>query len=299
VDPAWGDALAALDSEPKPASVHSYGYGDVVPPSDGGGPMGTYFQATVAAGHYKGINYGGPHNLKIASSTGTQGNVWSRATATAPPIGDFDYAPVHSVYVPEQKRSYVVGRSNRRGPHWFDHTTKTFQRGTGVPFEDTPDPAPEYPYDSGLVLHIPERKLLVAIFRVARKLRVQWMDISTLNPTLGGTATLSEVIEVPITNTNTPWHHGFYFPDSGKIVLGKTLLRGTTTIDTQAVYELEIPNKLTDNWKATRRPFASGIIDWSITWQGMMYLPALKSALFFPKAEDTAPDTVYVYRPNP
>lgn len=290
-DGTYGDPLPAVDSQKRAPSNHTYGHGVVVPPA-GPATYGTFFSPCATGGPaYNSGNFGSAHTLQLASLTTPASNGWVRSSAATFTITQ---TPAFSAYV--NGRTFIVSRSGG-APLWYDHATDSYVTGTGAGFTNlstADDP------DSGALVYIEERSLLVLLARKGGVVVAQWMDVSVAQPTLGGTATLSASLGVGSSGTIGTWaNQAFWCADSSRIVVGKIVVSGS--IDTAAVYEIQIPATVTNTWTVTRQPFVSGTIPWSAdgsNWQRMAYLPSARCALVMFYARDSGADTIYAFRPH-
>jgi len=293
IDATYGDPISAVDAQKRAAANHTYGHGTVLPPS-GADAYGTFFTPCTTGGpRYNSANFGSAHELPIASLTTTASNAWARASSST--FSASFSLPAFSAYV--SGRTYIFTRSGG-APIWYDHATDAYVTGTGTGFTNlntADDP------DNGALVYIPERSLLVMLTRKSSAVNVQWMDVSVAQPTLGGTATLSASLGVGSSGTIGTWaNQAFWCADTSRIIVGKIVVTGS--IDTAAVYEIQVPTTLTDTWTVTRQAFVSGTLPWPTggsNWQRMAYLHTAKCALVMFNANDLGTnDTIYAFRPH-
>ena len=280
----------------QPGSPHSYSCGDIIGPENGGAQYGTLVQiASSAVNLNNDAGASAAHKidfdtLTLQKSDGTN-RKWTRITNNVGPSGFLGASPHYTAFVPAQNRIYYFASSGSTA-RWFDRNTNTYVMGTGTGF----DLGPSDGFDSGIVFHVPSRNILVAMYPQGNTLKVQWMDVSVNQPTIGGTATLSQSLAI-----SDPWSAATWVPDSNRIVLA-----GVTGDDT-AAYEIEIPSTLTNTWTVTRAPFASGQTftpydkqaGIGLTYKKFQYDPKVHAIVYMPRAErDGVNETIYVYRPR-
>jgi hypothetical protein len=142
---------------------------------------------------------------------------------------------------------------------------------------------------------VPSRSLLVFMYPLNGQLKVQWMDVSKAQPTLGGTASLSTSLAV-----SDPWSAACWCPHNNRI-----LVAGVTG-DNTAVHEIVIPQTLSNFWQVTRVPLGAGQTlvppdrqaDYGITWKKFHYDEKVRAIVYFPVASPDGNETMYVYRPR-
>lgn len=127
----------------QPASVHTYGVGDIIGPENGGASYGSLVNVVCGGGPYVGTVLAEvAHKVDFGTLDGyADGNtgsyVWQRigkkigsATGSAAfyTIGN----PLWSTYVPEQHRIYYEGHagSNTQPIKWFDTQTNSYTVGS-------------------------------------------------------------------------------------------------------------------------------------------------------------------------
>lgn len=290
LDETFGDY--AVGDQWVPGAHSTYGHGGVLPPSAGGAVFGTFFAPFAPSGNGQ---WGGPHVLQINSLVDPGLNVWARASPV--PLPHPQHPPAFSAYSPNENRSYYMSRNLGASARWFDHSSSawgtTAQPGLNVGDADDPD--------SGVLILVPERGMLIGIVRKSGFLSVQYSDLSGGEPASPRAAELSMPL-VPRQGgppSYATWHAAFWCPDNQRLILGNVLKEGLP--DSGAVYEVEIPTTATDPWPVTRQPFSVGSLVWPEgTWQNFSYLPRVKAALVMFKANDLpeGPDTVHVFRPH-
>jgi len=310
---ATGDANSKLNfdymestvGDGAPGSPHSYASGDIIGPANGGAACGTYIQVLAAAVNH--ANDGGAvaaHKLDFndtfsASST----RRWQRVTnATGDAIFGNTPAPYYTALVPAQNRIYVTpnGPNVQGVVRWFDLTSRTWVQGTGIGFSNGESDG----FDSGIKFYVPSRNLLVFVYPLNAQLKVQWMDVSQAQPTLGGTATLSQTLRVGSSAVTTNWSAACWCPLNSRIIVAGVFASGA--MDTTAVYEITIPSVLSTTWPVDRAPLGAGQtlvppdtqLDRGVTWKKFFYDEKVRSIVYFPLASPDGDDTVYVYRPR-
>lgn len=280
----------------KPGAPHSYGCGDIIGPEHGGAAHGTFMQVISSAVNY--ANDAGAvaaHALPLDSMSSTSSErSWRRVTdATAEATFGPWAAPVLTSFVPAQRRIYIVtnGMQVPGWVRWFDTEQKTWVTGTGTGFGyDGADG-----FDSGALLHVPERNLLLCLYPVKGKLRIQWMDVSKPQPTLGPAVKLSVALSLSM-----PWSAACWCTHSGRIIVAGVLREKT------AMHEIEIPPVLTNTWTVTRAPFGAGQTfvtadparKAGVTWKKFQYDEKLRAVVYMPLAASEGDDRVWVYRPR-
>lgn len=288
IDSQCNATYAEATSDGKPCAPHNYGSGEVLGPTEGGAAHGTFLQVVRGACNVPGfISAQVAHKLDFANTTdGPSVRNWARWNNNVGALTPWT-APFFTAHVSAQSRVYIQtnGDSADGLVRWWDRATGTYVRGTGTTFGyDGADG-----FDGGALFPVPERNLLVCMFRSSGNLTVQWMDVSVSQPTLGGTATLSSALAVP-----TTWSAACWCKDNSRIIVGDV------TGDTTAVHEITIPATLTNTWTVTRQPFGASQ---SISWDGVRcfrkwsYDEKVKAIVYHDQAAPTGDDTVKVYRP--
>ncbi len=298
----WADALPAIQADPAVSAVHSYSMLAVIPAANGGATYGSLFTPNAGGGKQgpattAGVSYygDGAHICDIASLTTPTANLWRRAATFL--TGSEGWISTHyAAHVPSSNRVYYMHR-NTPILYYYNVATDAWGQSSGTPFSGA---AAGYDFDAGLFVHVPSRNLLVFLTRFNATLQIQWMDVSVANPTLGGTATLSQTIHLKAwVNQNEAWRHAFWCPDTNKLIVSKTLVSAGGAYDATGVWEIDIPTTLTNTWTATRVTPAGMNIPWlDRSWQSFVYYPAMRTSLMLHTAQDTGtPDTVYAYSP--
>ena len=253
IDPNWKDSLA----EPgKPTGPHSYKLQGVLGPEFGGGPQGTFINGFAAAVAFAGYNSKCAHALPLLSPEAPSGGPgspqWQRFSATADPVpGPSWGAPLLSAIVGPQMRMYLVpnGGGIPGAVRWLDLVTGQYVTGSGVGFGY--DSGEGRPGDvAGTLVYIPERALLVCIYRLGGVLRFEPMDVSVAQPTVGAAATLSQSLPVA-----QEWSCAEWVPTCRGT--GRIVLAGITG-NADAFYEVEVPAVLTNMWNVERAPLPAG-----------------------------------------
>lgn len=311
-DNATGNANSRLNTtyfdstiDGKPGAPHSYASGDIIGPEYGGAASGTYVQVIAAAvNHANDAGAVAAHKIDFNDTTSApSARSWQRVTnATAnASFGDWP-APLYTAFVPPQNRIYITpnGPNVEGVVRWFDLATKTWVVGSGIGFSNGESDG----FDSGIKFYVPSRNLLVFVYPLNAQLKVQWMDVSKAQPTLGGTATLSQGLAVGSSAATTNWSAACWCPLNNRIIVAGVFNGGA--MDTTAVYEISIPNILSNVWAVARAPLGAGQtlvppdtqLDRGVTWKKFFYDEKVRSIVYFPLASDVSNDTVYVYRPR-
>lgn len=271
----------------QPASTHTYACGVIIPPANGGAACGTFFRPIGGGPNYaNSTTTQGAHHLPLTDTSGPF--TWARTTNNT--SGSAVNTPQFTAYDPDLNRTYYQTENNGQKIRWFDHSAGTYNASTG---------AAGFPVDSdastgGVLLYISSRRLLLHAFVKGGEVVWRYADVSGSNPTLGGTATLSASMPA-----GTGWSAADWVSDISRIVVGG--LNQSGSLDTAAVYELEIPATLTDTWTVTRRAFSTGTIPWAArdVFRKWAYHPHCKSFIYRVSATRSPNnDTVYVYRPE-
>ncbi|MBL8342376.1 MAG: hypothetical protein JNL30_12980 [Rubrivivax sp.] len=289
----------------KPGSPHSYASGDIIGPEHGGAASGTFIQVIAAAVNY--ANDGGAvaaHKIDFADTTSApSARTWQRVTnsTAGASFGDWP-APLYTAFVPSQNRIYITpnGPNVQGVVRWFDLATRTWVVGSGIGFSNGESDG----FDSGVMFHVPSRSLLLFLYPFNGLLKVQWMDVSKAQPTLGGTATLSQSLRVGPSASTTNWSAACWCPLNNRIIVAGVF--AGSVMDSTAVYEIAIPTTLSTTWAAERVPLGAGQslvppdhqLDRGVTWKKFFYDEKVRSIVYFPLASPDGNDTVYVYRPR-
>jgi hypothetical protein len=291
MDYTWGE----YQIDGKPMSLHSYGLLCVQDPATGGAANGTLWLPGILAGQVASFKSGAAHRLPLLSTSAAP--VWARGSTTAPtvagdPVGMADY-------VPAQQRVYLTYHNDLNVVRWLDTTTQAWVIGSGVGFSMA-----QHVFAGGdcwaTMLAIPERDLLLMLGRsnATGNLVIQWMSVGAAvsQPTLGGTATLSQALAL-----ESPWTSATWCPDNNRL-----LVMGAAG-DLGAVYEVAIPAiPGSQTWAVVRVPLGSGqtlsnTMAGSIgnVWGKWSYDRRIKACVFVPLAvrQGDGNDQVHVYRP--
>ncbi|MBL8324564.1 MAG: hypothetical protein JNJ89_06355 [Rubrivivax sp.] len=278
----------------KPGAPHSYGSGDIVGPEHGGAAHGTYTQVFSAAVNAR--NDAGAvaaHEVPFDSMTeSSAARRWRRVTDSIGNIGAAS-APMLTAFVGAQRRVYFItnGMNVPGSVRWFDRNARTWVRGTGTGFSyDEADG-----YDSGAFFHVPQRNLLVCMYPVGGQLKVQWMDVSATQPTLGSQVTLSQNLGLAM-----PWSAACWCPHNNRIIVAGV------AGDNTALYEIEIPASLGGVWTVTRAPLPAGQtffpldsqLGYGVTWKKFQYDEKVRAIVYMPLAASDGDDKIWVYRPR-
>ena len=203
-------------------------------------------------------------------------------------------APILTAFVGPQQRVYITPN----GPdvaglvRWFDRTTRTWVRGSGAGFNYGESDG----YDSGILFHVPSRRMLVCMYPLEGRLKVQWMDVSVSQPTLGPAVQLATPLAV-----SDPWSAACWCPLNERIVVAGV------TGDTTAVYEIAIPVEPGNApWPVSRAPLGAGqtlvppdrTLDRGATWKKFHYDEKVRAIVYMPLASRDGDDTIWVYRPR-
>lgn len=272
------------------ASPHSYGSGDVV--------AGKFIQYYLMAAGDLGLKDGASvQSLDLTNqSTAATARQFVRLSTTAAWSFPGSSAPQFSRYVPAQNRTYVFHHAAQNNPWWFDFNTNTCVVGTGVAIGIN-----ESTVDTGGLILAESRDLLIAGIRTASgTLKLNYMNVAAgvNQPTLGGTANLSQTLTVP-----DNWGAICWCSDSQRI-----LIFGVTG-NTNRVYEITIPTTLTSTWTVDSHVLPGGktivSTNFAVYGKSCDYNPKTKSVVFLASNPTGSPhlarsgnDVVQVYRPR-
>jgi hypothetical protein len=249
----------------QPAAPHSYGSG-VALPAAAGASKGSLFIPMIMAPCYQPANGMGSFTafrLPLDSDNGATGSYNWQLVATHPTypsgtvggtqLGPYVAAPIWSVYDAARNRT-IYESAKQLGIRWFDHSTSSYVEGTGTALDRTPGMT----VDTGQVIIVPERGIIVAIMRpAAGNVWIKYADITALQ---FGWNNVVRTLSAPI-NVPPGWSAACWCADAqgGQ---GRVLVGGVTGDDT-AVTEIAIPANLNDQWVVERAPFGAGE---SMTW---------------------------------
>ncbi len=250
----------------QPGASHTYGIPVVIPPANGGATYGTILLTqNPAIGTQNQIGAISGHALDLIDTSATFPLWWYRHTDEHinEPLGGWN-APCLCTYIPEFNRVHMTHRGNSTAPRWYDIdiaenvTGVPWVDGTGTPFDYYLSDSIGGDAESGCQFHIPERGLLVCCWSKDSLVKIQWMDITDPDPTLGGTATLSQTLSTqmlasdPEFASRANWGAATWCPYSQRIICAGV------EQDDEAAYEIEIPVDLEDDWTVTRAPYGTG-----------------------------------------
>lgn len=232
---ALGECTAELPTI-RLTNQHVYGSGDVID----GKLTQVYSQA---CGYANFASFAAAHELDLNPAVSAATKSWSRLRATVGTISPGG-APTLTRYVPAQNRIFLLPRGGGApyGLQWYDRASNTYVTGSGTGFNYSDGDAPGFDPRTGAFLHVPERDLLIAAYRLSGNLTIQYMNVASgvSQPTLGGTATLSASLAVP-----DIWGAIGWCPRNNRLhVFG-------VTGNTDKVYEIEIPGTLSSTWTVT------------------------------------------------
>lgn len=234
----------------------------------------TYTSASSASQSLQTLDLSNPAAANTA-------RVWVRESGTLGALTGMS-SPTHAVYVPSQDRIYFMPRGTGN-LKWVDWASKSYVTGSnagwGYDASDTNGGDPQ----SGALLHVPERNLVLCCYRSGGNLTIQRISTTDTQPTVAS-VTLGSTIAVPVDGAQAlAW-----CPRSARV-----LLLGST------VHEIAIPATLTDTWAVT-----SHVPNIAITypalgaWGKFEYDDNIR-AIVIPQAfVDTGNDVVQVYRPR-
>lgn len=230
----WGDTGAGT----APAGPHSWQIGGVLAPQDGGAGCGSIINIVNPAAGAIGLNFKAAHKLDLPSTTPSAGS-WSRYSAAGGVLDGAWPAPVIASIVPEQMRAYIATNGNGapRLLRWLDMAAGTYVTGSGVGFDYDDADSPGGGSDaSGRMVYSAARRLLMVPMRDDGVLRIQWMDVSVDQPTVGGNATLSQTVTI----AEAAWSAVCECPLTNRLIVFGA--HPTT------VYEIDIPVDPTSTW---------------------------------------------------
>ena len=284
----------------KPGSAHTYGSGDIVGPEYGGAANGTFARVITAAVGNVGLDGAlASHELRFASTTTASDRLtWVRMSDESHPTGASWATPHLTAFVGPQQRIYIQTNDGGQNVRWYDRVQKAWIAGTGRRFDFDASyggGANGNAFDSGIMFYVPVRGMLVCMYPLDDKLIVQWMGVTVAQPTLGGTATLSQ--ELTLT---WPWSAACWCPHNNRIIVAGV------AGDNSAVYEIEIPTNACNTWAVSRAPFGAGqtfvpgdpAAGIGITYKKWHYDERLRAIVYMPFAAYSGDDKVWVYRPR-
>lgn len=295
MDQDYGDALIAVDGQRRPGARHSYAMDGIQPAKYtgvSGGVMFSVFPPGVGFSAYNAAGKAvvGASLLPMHSTTNPAANVWRRAGS------DLSLVPLNTAltnttlqaFVPQGRRTFWHSNGAPNALRWWDHYRARHVTGTGPSLL-----AGTRNYNSGLLLPIPERGLLLGMRETSANLgvlTVSWLDTTQANPQVGGTAVFSTPIYI---NTATSvWSHAWWVPQTQKLYVVKALLGPAGALDTNGLYEVSIPAVLTNPWPVTRIALSAGAMTFSPfegDWQTFRYLPEARVAAFVDYDKNAGP----------
>ncbi len=291
------DTLPGIGLVPyQPGAPHSYGCGEVHGPEHGGAACGTFFQiARAAVNHANDAGAASAHRLEIADTTSpSSSRTWVRDSEVVGVMTALNPgAPIWSVHVPEQQRTYLFGYAqNGAKLRWYDHVAKAHVTGTGDSFDWA---AGDGPYGAGAFFYVPARQIIVGMWPAGGNLRIEIIDVSVAQPNATKVArTLSAAVPVP-----NNWNHGCWCEDNSRILVGNV------SAGNDRVVEIAIPASLGGTWPVETVPFGAGqsiafeppasICNSFKKWK---YNRAVPGIVYMRQAVASGGDTVYVYRPR-
>lgn len=282
--------LEALGGPPvRVAAGHSYGCGDII--------NGYLYQVANQAVGYN--NWGSAlaaHRVPIADITvPSSTRSWERLTnETGFGAGKWTVfsSPLLTRYVPAQNRIYAMSRGGG-APYplqWYDLATNQWVTGSGTGFNYANSDANVFSPETGQLIHVPGRELLLGCFRLGGNLVIEWMDVSVPQPTLGGSASLSQSLALPVS-----WQAICWCSRNNRI-----LVFGVTG-NTNRVYEITIPTSLGSTWTVDNHVLPNGatiVLDDVRCWKKIDYEPQIDGIVIFKQALETGADSLQVYRPR-
>jgi hypothetical protein len=278
LDPAF-DPLHCEYGDGQPGAGHSYDTLAIVPPSDGGAPLGSLVRVASFAVHVNAsANTGWAHRFDFTSTTMRDGQ-WTRWSVNGPPNHLFPGAC--SAYDSIRKRIWwIAGLSSApRFVRYLDVATRQ-QREIG--FASASGLAPTADPDSTTLRHHARLDILVLTCTVQQKVVLAFLRCGQAEQ--GWTlAPLSQTIAANVGSA-----HGFdWVPESGKFVL-------LTDADNASLYDITPPAVLGSAWSVVRRPLAAAAIpNARVIGKRWSYVPALQSFIWM--ASSTS--AVVAYRP--
>lgn len=242
------DWSAALDNGNNLSEINTYGEATGSNPLKLGGPHSYGSMVVVGAAKDKVLlaynqAYGYANVGEAAQAlqsmdlsnpaTANSARAWVRESNTLGALANMT-SPVHACYVAGQDRVYFMPRGGGN-LKWVNWAAKTYVTGDNAGWAyDTSDTDGGDP-QSGALIAVPERNLVLGCFRTGGNLVVQYIDTTQTQPTVV-TATLGTTIGVAVNGAQAlAWCSRS----------AKVLLLGST------VYEIAIPTTLTDSWTVT------------------------------------------------
>lgn len=300
IDPQWLDAIPAVSAERAPPGIHTYTGGVML---DAVGPFGSYFNPFVGAAGTINANtayatLGAAHTFTISSDSTPAANSWARAGSLPGFSTNGAQGPLVAAYCETQNRVYYAINNLGSSVRWYDVASGQHVVGNSNGFQI----GGGGDYNAGQLIYVKSRELLLYVMRSpSATVQVQWMDVSSANPQLGGTATLSQTLDLEsfAVGKSYAWCWAFWCPDNSRLHVFGVKVGGV--FDNTGMYEIAIPATLGSTWNVTRREISgtAGLDFSTYTWQPPQYLPAAKAMVWFPhanRASDGA-DSVIVYRP--
>ncbi len=278
VDPAFNLTYAEY-GDGQPASGHTYDTLAILPPSGGGGPLGSLIRVGSHGAH-PGVARGTTHAHRFDFEATTRAaGVWSRWSNNALkglPSG------ACSAYDSTRKRFWnIAGLSSN--PGFIRYLDVAARENREVPFIKGASLAPPANPDSMTMRYDPARDLLILSCTVGATLRLTWLRCES--PEKGWfTPNLSNPIAAM-----AQWTHPFdYVPEVNKFVL-------LSPADSSAVFDIVVPTDPLQTWQVTRQPLRNGgaLKAAYVTGKRWSYSPAVRCFVWM--ASSTS--AVAAYRP--
>lgn len=299
--------ISTLGGKTRVGSSHTYGARLFIGPQDGGAANGTLlsiWQPALNRFSQNGVVSAMAANFGSVSTASSEREWFKHSTQRFNETTYGGTSPVLTALVPAQRRVYIVTRNSAYPPRWYDLTTRQYVTGTGAGFDFYTSDIVSGASENGALMFIPSRNLLVVAYAFSGNMRLQWMDVTASQPTLGGTATLSTTIPV-----SQYWGAITWCPDNDRLIaFGTGALNDLSRRN--LIFEIEIPTTLASTWNVTQIT-ASGTMPDLVSHPGASpgpwqfhygkrteYDPKVKSIVYFENRSNAVADAVYVYRPR-